>query len=130
MTSALVVEGSPPGVVDLVADLAAAGIHVLGAVARDPGARGGAAAPDVVVCHEVSPDDALFDAFALLAETAPRPVVRLHPRPRRGKIERAMACGIHGYVVNGYAPERLRAVIQVARARFEPRARIAPSSPT
>ena len=125
MTTALVVEGSPPGGIDLIGDLAAAGIHVRGAVARGALVREAAqAAPDVVVCYEVSPDDALFEAFALLAETAPRPVVLFTHDPDVAKATRAMECGIHGYVVNGYGAHRLRAVVHVARARFDRERRI------
>ena len=131
MTSALVVEGSPPADVDLAADLAAAGVHVLGATPRGDLVREAArTSPDVVVCHEVSPDETLFAAFALLAETAPCPVVVFTHDPEAAKIERALAAGIHAYVVNGYSAERLRAVLQVARSRFEQeQPRSAPSSP-
>ena len=125
MTSALVVEGSPPADIDLVADLAAAGVHVLGATPRGDLVREASrTSPDVVVCHEVSPDDALFAAFALLAETAPCPVVVFTHDPEAAKIERALAAGIHAYVVNGYSAERLRAVLHVARSRFEHQRRI------
>ena len=125
MTTALVVEGSPPGVVDLAADLAAAGIRVLGSTGRDALVREAARlAPDVVVCHDVSPDEALFEAFALLAGTAPRPVVLFTHDPDVAKAARAMACAIDAYVVNGYGAHRLRAVVHVARARFEHASRI------
>jgi len=98
---------------------------VLGAVARGALVREAAqSAADVVVCHEVSPDAALFEAFALLAETAPRPVVLFTHDPDVAKAARAMECGIHGYVVNGYGAHRLRAVVHVARARFERESRI------
>ena len=125
MTSALVVAGSPPADVDLAADLAAAGVHVLGAAARGDLVREAArTSPDVVVCHDISPDETLFAAFARLAESAPCPVVVFTHDPEAAKIERALAAGIHSYVVNGYAPERLRSVIQVARARFAAEARL------
>ena len=125
MTSALVVEGTASGPVDLAADLRAAGIHVLGAVARDTLVREAARlAPDLVVCHEAAPDDALFDAFKLLAVGEPRPVIVFTQDPDAAKIERAIGSGIHAYVVNGYAPQRLRAVIQVAKARFAAEARL------
>jgi AmiR/NasT family two-component response regulator len=120
MTTALVVEGSPPGIADLAADLAASGIHVLGAADRGNLVREAARlAPDVIVCHEVSPDAALFEAFALLADTAPRPVVVFTHDPEAAKIEQAMRSGIHAYVVNGYAANRLRPLIHTAEARFE-----------
>jgi AmiR/NasT family two-component response regulator len=119
VTTALIVEGSAPAGVDLAGDLAAAGIRVLGAVARGALVREAAqAGPDIVVCHEVSPDDALFDAFARLAETAPRPVVLFTHDPDVAKAAQAIAAGVHGYVVNGYGAHRLRAVVHVARARF------------
>ena len=104
MTSALVVEGSPPADVDLAADLAAAGVRVLGATPRGDLVREAVrTSPDVIVCHEVSPDETLFAAFALLAETAPCPVVVFTHDPEAAKIERALAAGIHSYVVNGYS---------------------------
>ena len=125
MTSALVVEGSPPADVDLAADLAAAGVRVLGATPRGDLVREAVrTSPDVIVCHEVSPDETLFAAFALLAETAPCPVVVFTHDPEAAKIERALAAGIHSYVVNGYSAERLRAVLQVARSRFEQERRV------
>ena len=125
VTSALVVEGTASGPIDLAADLRAAGIHVLGAVGRDSLVREASRlAPDLVVCHEVAPDDALFDAFKRLAVGEPRPVIVFTQDPDAAKIERAIGSGIHAYVVNGYAPQRLRSVLQVARARFAAEARL------
>ena len=119
VTTALVVE-SPSGGPDVAADLAAAGIHVLGATSRGKLVRDAAQLmPDVVVCYALSPDDALFEACALLAGTAPRPVVVFTNDPEASRIERAMRSGIHGYVVNGYAAQRLRSVIHVAQSRFQ-----------
>jgi AmiR/NasT family two-component response regulator len=119
MTTALVVEGSAAGGADLAADLFGVGIHVLGASTRGNLVREAARlSPDVVVCHEVSPDDTLFDAFALLADTAARPAVVFTQDPEAAKIGRAMRSGIQAYVVNGYAANRLRHVIHVAEARF------------
>jgi len=125
VTSALVVEGAAPGPVDLAADLRAAGIHVLGAVPRDSLVREAARlAPDLVVCAEAAPDNALFDAFKRLAVGEPRPVIVFTQDPDAAKIERAIGSGIHAYVVNGYAPQRLRSVIQVANARFAAESRL------
>ena len=124
MTTALVVE-SPSGGPELAADLAAVGIHVLGAsscgnLVHDASMAG----PDVVVCHEVSPDEALFEACARLAETAPCPVVVFTQDPEAARIDRAMKSGIHAYVVNGYSQQRLRGVIHVAQARFQEESRL------
>ena len=125
MTSVLVVAGSPPADVDLCADLTAAGLRVLGATARGDLVREAArTTPDVIVCHEISPDETLFAAFALLAATAPCPVVVFTHDPEAAKIERALDAGIHAYVVNGYSAQRLRAVLQVARSRFDHEQRV------
>jgi AmiR/NasT family two-component response regulator len=125
MTTALVVDGAPPAAVDLAADLAGAGIRVLGTTASGDLAREVVrTSPDVVVCHDVSPDERLFAAFALLAKTAPRPVVLFANDPDAAKIERALGAGVHAYVVNGYAAERLRPVVRVAQGRFAHEARI------
>ena len=125
MTTALVVDGSPPAAVDLDADLTAAGIRVVGRAARGDLVREATlTSPDVVVCHDVSPDEKLFAGFALLAATAPRPVVLFANDPDAAKIERAMSAGIHAYVVNGYGADRLRGVIRVAQARFAHEAKV------
>jgi two-component system, response regulator PdtaR len=119
MKSVLVVESVSPGGPDLAADLVAVGIHVLGACGRDNLVREAIRlAPDVIVCHELSVDDALFDACALLASTAPHAVVVFTHDPEVAKIERALVCGMHAYVVNGYGLNRLRAVLHLADARF------------
>ena len=119
MKSALVVEPASPAAPDLVADLTAVGIHVLGACTRHSLVREAIRLnPALIVCHELSVDAALFDAFASLAATAPCTVVVFTNDPDVAKIERALACGIHAYVVNGYGVTRLRSVMHVAEVRF------------
>ena len=120
MKSALVVDSAPPGLSDLAADLTAAGIHVVGASTRNSLVRDAIRlAPDWIVCQAPSVDDALFDACALLASTAPCAVVVFTGDPDVAKIERALRSGIHAYVVNGYGLNRLRSVLHVAAARFQ-----------
>ncbi|WP_158807682.1 ANTAR domain-containing protein [Beijerinckia sp. L45] len=75
-------------------------------------------APDVVICYEKHPGDALFASMASLHTSAPRPVVVFTSDPDADKIERATRSGIHAYVINGYGLHRLRSVIHVAQARF------------
>ncbi len=76
-------------------------------------------APDVVVVDVAVPDEAFFKTVALLAEVAPLPVLVFTPDARSENIERAVGGGIHAYVVGGYAPQRLRALVQLAQARFQ-----------
>src|SRR3954467_2080594 len=101
MTSCLVLVPSAAAVSSLESDLEGAGIHVLGAVQRgnlvQDAVRLG---PDVLVCHELSPDDAFFDAIQLMQAAAPRPVLLFTNDPDAHKLARALDVGIHAYVVN------------------------------
>lgn len=120
MKSALVLDSSSPRPPDLAADLATVGIHVLGAATRSNLVREAIRlAPDLIVGHALSPDDALFEACALLASTAPCAVTIFTSDPDAAKIERALRSGIHAYVVNGYGLNRLRSVLHLAQARFQ-----------
>ncbi len=119
MTSAFIVSTGDAGARPLPADLEAAGITILGitdvttmveAVIR--------ASPDLVVCYETHPGDALFAGTAALRNVSPRPVIVFTTDPDAEKIERAISSGIHVYVINGYGSHRLRSVIHVAQARF------------
>jgi AmiR/NasT family two-component response regulator len=119
MISVLVVSTEVPGAPALVADLEAVGIHVLGAsdcgsLVRDAVRL----APDLVVCWEPSPQEPLFQALSLLAATDARPVVVFTAEPDVERIERALQAGVQEYVINGYARERLRSVLQGAQVRF------------
>lgn len=119
MKSALVLDNRSPGSPALGDDLAAVGIRVLGAANRSNLVREVIRlAPDFVVCHDEAPDDGLFNACRQLAETAARPVIVFTRDADAGRIEQALQAGIHAYVVNGYALNRLRSVIHVAQARF------------
>ena len=119
MTSAFVVSGGGLGVPSLQSDLETAGFEVLGLSTIDTMVpeiiR---CAPDVVLCYENHPDDALFAATAALLNVSPRPVIVFTVDPAAEKIERATLSGIHVYVVNGYGLPRLRSLIHVAQARF------------
>ena len=120
MTSALVNLNGPSGSYALVADLEAVGIQVLGCtdgcdklvqeVLRQ--------APDLVICDDPLPGKELFKALQVIAETSPRPVIVFTSDGDADKIVRAMEAGVHAYVINGYAPQRLRSLIHLARARF------------
>ncbi|HEX6707996.1 MAG TPA: type IV pili methyl-accepting chemotaxis transducer N-terminal domain-containing protein [Albitalea sp.] len=119
MTSCLVLTTSAPDAPALSADLESVGIHVLGAVQRSNLVQEAVRlAPDLVICHDPSPDAALFEGTALLLATSPRPVVLFTTDPDADKMTRALECGVHVYVVHGYAPQRLRPLIHLAQARF------------
>jgi AmiR/NasT family two-component response regulator len=117
--SALLASSDTAGAAKLSVDLAAVGIHVLGACGCDALVREAVRqAPDVVVCWEPSPGDALWRAAETLMQTAPLPVALFTLDADAVKIERALRAGIHEVVVNGHAAARLRSVLQTAIARF------------
>ncbi|OOG48265.1 type IV pili methyl-accepting chemotaxis transducer N-terminal domain-containing protein [Polaromonas sp. A23] len=121
MTSALVSLNGPVGSHPLVADLEAVGIEVLACVnecsklVRDVLRS----SPDVVICDASLPGDDLFKALQIIGDTAPRPVIVFTSDGDAGKITRATEVGVHAYVINGYAQQRLRSLIHLAQARFD-----------
>ncbi|WP_280150682.1 type IV pili methyl-accepting chemotaxis transducer N-terminal domain-containing protein [Piscinibacter sp. XHJ-5] len=119
MTSCLVLCGSAPVAPTLEENLEGVGIHVIGAVQRSnlvqEALRQG---PDVVVVQDVAPDAALFAVLALLRTTAPRPVLLFTTDSDVDKMKLALDSGVDAYVVNGYAPQRLRSLVHLATARF------------
>ena len=121
MTSALVHLNGTKGSALLLPDLEAAGIQVLdvvlerGKLVREVARH----APDLVICDDPLPDEALFKATQSIAEISPRPVLVFTADSDAGHIARAVESGIHAYVVNGYGAHRLRALIHLAQARFQ-----------
>lgn len=119
MISALVLSDDPAMARQLDIDLSRVGIHVLGATQCDEVVRSALRlAPDVIVGFEAAPDKRLFDTLALLESTAPTPVALFTETVEVEAIERAVSCGVHAYVPNGYQPQRLRPIIHLALARF------------
>lgn len=120
MTSALVYVNGLKAAQVLQDDLAAAGIAVLVTVQDRSKLLQEVVrhAPDVVICDVPAPDDALFKATRAIAQTAPCAVIVFTADANAGLIERAIASGIHSYVVNGYGAARVRALIHLAQARF------------
>ncbi|MDP1953909.1 MAG: type IV pili methyl-accepting chemotaxis transducer N-terminal domain-containing protein [Polaromonas sp.] len=120
MTSALVILNGPSSPHALAADLEAVGIEVLGTlqgcsklvqeVLRQ--------SPDVVICDDPVPGEEIFKALGLVGETSPRPLIVFSTDADAGRIARAVQAGVHAYVVNGYARQRLRPLIHLAQARF------------
>lgn len=102
------------------ADLEAQGVPVLGrcepATLLREAARRGA---DVCVAWDPYPAGGLLQALDALRQHAPLPVLLFTHDADVATLEQALRCGVHAYVVNGYAPARLRPLLALARARFE-----------
>ena len=75
-------------------------------------------APDVVICALVKPDEGFFAAAQALTDSTPCPVLVFTSDDDAGHIVQAIPCGVHAWVINGYAAERLPSLVHVARARF------------
>jgi two-component system, response regulator PdtaR len=120
MTSVLVaISGSPELAPDVPADLVAAGFQVLGVcdsalLAREALSR----SAGLIVCWVAKPDATLFEALAMIEAADPRPVALFTNDPDVDQLEHALRAGVHAYVINGYAPQRLRSVVHLAQARF------------
>ena len=121
MTSVLVFLAGPQGSTPLVNDLASVGAEVVAVqgagsnLVREVVRH----APDMVVADLPLPDEAWFEACKALASVAPCPVLVFTADGDAAHIERAVASGVHAWVVNGYGAQRLRPLMQLAQARFK-----------
>ncbi|WP_062195030.1 ANTAR domain-containing protein [Caldimonas taiwanensis] len=104
----------------LQSDLEAAGFHVLGAtdchmLVREVVRR----APDGVVAWVSHLDEAWLQAIERLRDVEPCPVLLYTADAEVERLARALQAGVHGCVVQAYAPQRLRTEWALARLRFE-----------
>ena len=119
MTSVVVITNPGSGIPPLAEHLESVGIDVVGSSTSSTMVPDVIrCSPDLVICYETHPDDALFAGTTALLSASPRPVVVFTSDTDAENINRAANAGIHVYVVNGYEPDRLRPVIHVAQARF------------
>ncbi|MEY8875407.1 MAG: type IV pili methyl-accepting chemotaxis transducer N-terminal domain-containing protein [Leptothrix sp. (in: b-proteobacteria)] len=115
----LVIAPPPPDAPSLQADLLGSGMAVCArATCAELVREALRHAPDVIVVWEPHPGEALWAAVRLLEQTQPRPVLVFTADLRAETMDAALAAGIDGWVVNGYAPDRLRPLVQHTQARF------------
>ena len=74
---------------------------------------------DVIVCDLDHASRDAIDSMQALHRNEPRPVVMFVDRTDPGSTEAALQAGVAAYVVEGLSPTRVRAVIDVAVARFK-----------
>ena len=103
------------------ADLQAANLDFLGEVTERNTLVHGVVrhAPDVLVCELPRPDAAFFKLIQTITETAPCAVLLFTSDADAEHIQNGVTCGVHGYIVDGYSPQRLRALVHLAQSRFQ-----------
>jgi AmiR/NasT family two-component response regulator len=120
MTSALILTDDSTDATTLATDLEHCGFPVLGACTCHTLVRCATeSGPDVVVGWSERPHGDLFEALAALSKVNPCPVVLFTPEHDVLSIAQGIAAGVDAYVIDGYSASRLRAVIHVAKERFQ-----------
>lgn len=75
--------------------------------------------PDLMVIQTTSPTTPLLDALQKIQQVFACPVVMYTRDDDVGAIRKAVEAGVSAYVVDEIHAERLRPIIEAARARFE-----------
>jgi len=75
--------------------------------------------PDVIVIDTDSPSRDVLEHLVMMSQRTPRPVVMFATDGAPETIREAVRAGVSAYVVDGLDAARVKAVIDVAVARFE-----------
>lgn len=100
--------------------LAAAGCDVVASIAAETPLDAALARhrPDLIVIAAEAGAGGLADAVSAACGSQRRPLVVFTSDDSAASIDAAMAAGVAAYVVDGLEPERVRALLGVALARF------------
>ena len=121
MLSVLVIDESRVRAGEICAGLALAGYQVA-AILPDSGQLTREVeklAPDIILIETDSPSRDTLEHLAVVNEHMPRPVIIFTQEGESETIREAIRVGVSAYVVDGLDASRIKAVIEVARARFE-----------
>jgi two-component system, response regulator / RNA-binding antiterminator len=75
--------------------------------------------PDVIVIDTESPSRDVLEHLVVMSQHTPRPVVMFSSDAQPETIREATRAGVSAYVVNGLNPQRIKAIVDVAVARFD-----------
>ncbi|MGE5241903.1 MAG: ANTAR domain-containing response regulator [Bacteroidota bacterium] len=75
--------------------------------------------PDVIIIDRDSPDRDTLEHVCMITRDDPRPIVMFTQDQDRTLMRAALEAGVSAYVVDGLSVERVRPIVEVARARFE-----------
>ena len=76
-------------------------------------------APDVIVIDTESPSRDVLEHIVVMSQHTPRPVVMFATDSTPETIRDAVRAGVSAYVVDGLDRNRIKAIVDVAVARFE-----------
>jgi AmiR/NasT family two-component response regulator len=118
VTSILLINDSEAQATTLAADFAAAGFVVRGPSACADLVRDALQGnPDVVVCWQPRTDMGLIEAMRTLQAQRSVPVIVFTQDTDVEWMNHGLDAGASAWVVQGYAPQRLRALVHLAQAR-------------
>jgi response regulator NasT len=120
MLRVLLVDDTGKEVSILRVALAASGHDVVGQVetALDLIREVERTSPDIVIVDTDSPSRDVLEQISIVSQNTPRPIVMFTEDGDQASIERAITAGVTTYIVEGIQPERVRSILDVARARF------------
>lgn len=75
--------------------------------------------PDLIMIESEAAGRDVLEHVCVSTISAPRPIVLFTDNSDTSNVQRAIASGITGYVVDGLQPERVKPVLDVAIARFQ-----------
>ncbi|MGY6277846.1 ANTAR domain-containing response regulator [Methylomonas sp. MgM2] len=74
--------------------------------------------PDAVVLNLYSPDDKVLNMILTLNQQCAVPVIMFAEDQQTDTINKVIKTGVSAYIVDGLEPRRIKAIIEVAIARF------------
>ncbi len=121
MLKALLLEERDKPLSDAGEMLQAAGYELISSVPIDGKlpARVARLTPDLILIQTTSPSRMLLDGLREVQESSPCPVVLFTGDDDTTVIQRAIGAGVSAYVVDEIHAERLRPIVEAARARFQ-----------
>ena len=75
--------------------------------------------PDIVVVKTEETSQYFMNQLYNLNQDTPKPIVIFTDKSESGLIEGAIKAGVSAYVVDGLSSERVKPVLDIAKARFE-----------
>ncbi|WP_417780351.1 ANTAR domain-containing response regulator [Stutzerimonas xanthomarina] len=121
MLRVLLIDDTPRKVGRLRCALIEAGFEVIeeSGLTIDLPERVEAIRPDVVLIDTDSPGRDVMEQVVMVSRDQPRPIVMFTDDSNPDAMRQAIRAGVSAYIVEGIQAQRLKAILDVAMARFE-----------